>query len=379
MPVPEILLKPDATHRPLLIGHEVYRRSRYGTRHPLSIPRVSTALDLIDVLGFVAPGQYVEGRQATLDELARFHDREYLAALQRVQATQEATELDRDRFNLGRMENPVFPEMFERPATACGSSIMAAGLLRDGGIVYNVAGGTHHGRRDRASGFCFLNDPVLAILEFLAQGLERIAYVDLDAHHGDGVQDAFYADERVFTISIHEQGRWPKTGTLEDRAGGMARNLPVPPGFHDTEMDYLIRHAVLPLLEAWQPQVLVLQGGCDALAADPLSRLELSNNGFWAAIRLLMPVAPRLLMLGGGGYNPWSVGRCWAGVWATLNDLPMPGRLSPAAESLLRSIAWRHRMAENPPDHWFTTLADPAEPPRPIRDKIRYVAEAVVS
>ena len=124
-------------------------------------------------------------------------------------------------------------------------------------------GGTHHGRPDRASGFCYLNDPVLAILAWLDAGLQRVVYLDIDAHHGDGVQDAFHADDRVLTVSVHEAGRWPHTGLATDRAAGGARNLPVPEGFNDSEMRWLLHKAILPLIEAHRPQAIFLQCGAD--------------------------------------------------------------------------------------------------------------------
>src|SRR5690606_37637711 len=124
--------------------------------------------------------------------------------------------------------NPLFPGLFERAATSVGGSILAARLALEGRIAYHPAGGTHHGRPDRASGFCYFNDPAFAILALLEAGLERVLYVDLDAHHGDGVQDAFAADERVHTVSIHEAGRWPGTGAASDTGDGRACNLPVP-------------------------------------------------------------------------------------------------------------------------------------------------------
>ena len=138
------------------------------------------------------------------------------------------------------------------------------------------------------------------------------------------VQDAFHDDPRVFTLSIHEAGRWPFTGVAEDRAGGAALNLPVPEGFHDDEMRWLLHQAVLPLARAFAPQAIMLQCGADAIAEDPLSRLALSNAAHRAVVAAMMPLAPRLIVLGGGGYNPWSVARCWAGAWAVLNGIPIP-------------------------------------------------------
>lgn len=364
--------------RPLLIGSDIYRASRYGRRHPLSIPRVSPTIDLARALGWLPAEAYVESPRATVAQLTRFHDPAYVAALIEVERTQKADQELCRRHGIGCSGNPVFPEVFRRPATSVGASLEAVRRLAGGGVVYNPAGGTHHGRRDRASGFCFFNDPVLAILGLQDQGLNRILYVDLDAHHGDGVEDAFADDARVLTISVHEEGRWPHTGTLHDRAGGMARNLPVPAGFHDDELAAIMDEAVLPLGSAFRPQALLIQCGADALADDPQSRLSLSNGALWKAVAALAPLAPRLLVLGGGGYNPWSVARCWAGVWATLNGAAIPDRLPDAAEAVLRSLEWNHSRGRNPPDHWFTTLAD-APNQGAIRPEVRAVIAATLA
>jgi acetoin utilization protein AcuC len=242
--------------------------------------------------------------------------------------------------------------------TSAGGVMTAARLTLPGGIVYCPGGGTHHGRPARASGFCYLNDPVLGMLTWLDAGLERIVYLDIDAHHGDGVQDAFADDGRVLTISVHEAGRWPYTGLAEDRAGGAARNFPVPPGFNDSEMRVLMQEAILPLIDAARPQAIFLQCGADALEEDPLAKLSLSNNAHFAVVAAVMTRAPRLIVTGGGGYNPYTTGRCWAGVWATLNAIPIPTRTTPAAESILRSLTYNRAAGRNPPEHWFTTLRD---------------------
>ena len=296
------------------IASEIYRASRYGSKHPLSIPRVSTTTDLIRAMGWLDDEVYIDGPVAAPEDLIRFHHPDYVAALRAAERDQDLPAEDRARFGIGRNGNPIYGEVFRRPATAAGSSMLAAELLASGAarIIHSPAGGTHHGRRDRASGFCYLNDPVLGILRLLDRGCARVAYVDLDAHHGDGVEAAFADEPRVLTISIHEAGRWPHSGALEDRAGGFARNLPVPPGFHDDELRLLVEGAVLPLLDAFGPDALVSQAGCDGLADDPLSRLSLSNRGLWDAVAALRPVAPRVLVLGGGGDNPWAVPRCWA-------------------------------------------------------------------
>ncbi|MGH7123348.1 MAG: acetoin utilization protein AcuC, partial [Stellaceae bacterium] len=229
---------------------------------------------------------------------------------------------------------------------------------------------------DRAAGFCYFNDVVLGILRLLDRGLTRVLYVDLDAHHGDGVEDAFRDEPSVLTISIHERDRWPYTGTIGDQ-GPSRRNLPVPPGFNDSELAVLIDEAVLPLGQSFAPEVVVIQCGADALADDPMTRLALSNRALWRAVDRLRGIAPRALVLGGGGYNPWSVARCWAGTWAGIAGIEIPDRLPDAAERLLRAVEWRHSLARNPPERWFTALADPPHE-GPVRPEIRAVAAAAL-
>ena len=368
---------PDPREAPLFIGSEIYRTSRYGARHPLSIPRVSTVIDLCRALGWLPDRVYLDSPRATPDELARYHDRDYIAAVQRAEAERALDDESRQRYHLGLNGNPIFPEIFSRPATACGGSLLAARLLNKGGLVYNPAGGTHHGQPGRASGFCYFNDPALGILALIDHGLERIFYLDLDAHHGDGVQEAFAGDPRVLTLSLHEAGRWPMTkegaGSLADTAGGTALNLPLPQGANDSEFEYLIDTVVLPLIARFEPEVLVIQGGADALEEDPLSRLSLSNQALWRTVVSVRPLAPRLLMLGGGGYNPWAVARCWSGIWGLLSGQELPEQLPPEAVAILRGLTWRHSRGRNPPEHWFRSLADRPRP-GPIRYEVRALA-----
>ncbi len=361
---------------PLFIGSEIYRQSSYGKRHPLAIPRVSTAIDLARAMGWLPDDRYIDSPMATPEQLARFHDPDYIRALQDAERDQRLDAKRRARYHLGKIDNPIFPEIFRRPATAAGASILAAELLADGGVVYSPAGGTHHGRPDRASGFCYFNDPVLAILGMLDRGLQRIYYVDVDAHHGDGVEDAFAGDDRVLTVSVHEGGRWPYTGAAEERAGGLARNLPVPEDFNDSEMDEILERVLVPLGRAFRPEAVVLQCGADALAEDPLSRLSLSNNVLWHVVKAISQLSPRCLVLGGGGYNPWTVGRCWAGVWAVLNGIDPP-EAAPAAEPVLRALSWHRAAGRNPPCEWLTTIADRPRP-GPVRPAIFEVIESAL-
>ncbi len=357
--------------KPLFIGHEIYRGSTYGSWHPLAIPRVSTVIDLSRALGWLPDAQYVRSPRATPKALSVWHDPDYVAAVQAAERDGSVSEEIRTRYNLGSHANPVFPEVFRRPATAAGGSILAGELLTDGGVVYSPAGGTHHGMPDRANGFCYFNDPVLAILSLRHRGIQRIAYVDIDAHHADGVEHAFRNDSDILLISVHEERRWPFTGALEDRGVGQVFNLPVPRAFNDSEMALVIEQLILPAVSAFRPEAIVLQCGADAVEEDPLSRLALSNNAHWSAVRSIRALTDRFLVLGGGGYNPWSVGRLWTGVWGTLNGLEPPPRLPPDAERVLRELSWPKRQAGRmPPDHWFTTLRDvPRE--GAIREDIR--------
>ncbi len=344
---------------PRFLGSEIYRASSYGGMHPLRVPRVSTVMDLGRTLGWLDDANFITSPRARPAALTAWHTPDYVAALQQAEADQAVSPEVRARHGLGTATNPVYPEVFRRPATAAGSAILAGELLRDGGIVYSPASGTHHGMPDRANGFCYLNDPVLAMLSLRRGGARRIAFVDIDAHHCDGVEAAFADDPDMMLISVHEERRWPFTGALEDQGVGNCFNLPVPRGFNDTEMRAALERLILPAVARFAPDAVVLECGADALEEDPLSRLALSNTALWDVVEALRGAAPRYLVVGGGGYNPWSVGRAWTGVWAVLNGFAVPERLPPQAEAILRAIRWTgHSRARNPEPRLFTTLRD---------------------
>ncbi|MEQ8392641.1 MAG: acetoin utilization protein AcuC [Thalassospira sp.] len=346
-------------HAPRMIAAEIYRGSSYGPKHPLAIPRVSLVVDMVHAMGWVDDDTYLTGPVATTDQLARFHDPDYINAVIQAERDQILPEEMMVKFGLGKNGNPIYPEIFRRPATAAGSSIKAAQLIADGGIIHHPAGGTHHGLRNRASGFCYFNDPVLGIYALLDSGLDRVLYVDIDAHHGDGVQIAFADDDRVLTFSMHQEDLWPKTGAIDDIAGGMARNLPMPAGMHDDEMRYVLNEYLINLALTFAPQAIVLQCGCDTLLEDPLSKQLLGNQSIWEVVGTMSRLAPRCLVLGGGGYSPFGVARCWSGVWATINGIEIPPVLPITAENILRVIKWTHSRGRKPADTLFTTLADP--------------------
>lgn len=356
---------------PLFIGSEIYRGSSYGPAHPLRVPRVSTVMDLCRAMGWLPEARYHTSPRAKPKALTLWHDPGYIAALQAAEAAGEVTAEVRARHHLGTVSNPVFGQMFRRPATGAGGVMLAAELLAArGGAIHVPGGGTHHGLRDRANGFCYLNDVVLGMLVLRRAGVRRLAYVDIDAHYCDGVAAAFAGDAEALLISVHEERRWPFTGLLEDDGGGSGFNLPVPRGFNDTEMRAVLEGLILPRVAAFRPDAVILQCGADALEEDPMSRLSLSNNAHWAVVAALAGLAPRYLVLGGGGYNPWSVGRAWAGVWATLAGETIPERLPPAAEAVLRALNWGGGGRPAPDPALLTTLRD-APREGPVRAEVR--------
>lgn len=359
---------------PIFVSHDVYRQAGYGGNHPLAIGRVGPVMDLCQALGWLPGHQYRESPRASEEQLLAFHTRDYVHALRRASGAGTVDAATRARYGLGTMENPLFPGLFERAATSVGGSILAAELALEGRIVFHPAGGTHHGRPGRASGFCYFNDPVFSILRLLRGGLEKVLYVDLDAHHGDGVQDAFAADSRVWTVSIHEQGRWPHTGDAADVGEGRACNLPVPRRFNDAELEALMDGVVLPLSRRLAPEAIVATCGADALAGDPLSAMALSNVALWRAVERLAAAAPAVVILGGGGYNPWIVARYWTGLWGCLSRRGIPAVLPRPAQAILESLSCELVEEEDRRAEWSTTLAD-APNPGAVRPEIETLLE----
>lgn len=316
-------------------------------------------MDLSRTLGWLPDEQYITSPRARPKALHIFHDPAYIEALQQAEVTQTVSAQVQARHAIGTIANPVFAEVFRRPATAAGGSLLAGQLLAEPGMIYNPAGGTHHGMPDRANGFCYLNDPVLAMKSLRHHGVRRIAYLDIDAHHPDGVAVAFRGDPDCLMISVHEDGLWPRTGAIDDDEGGSAINLPVASQMNDDEMALILEDLILPALVAFKPDAMVLQCGADAVEEDPQSHLSLSNNAHFSVLRAIRSLAPRLLVLGGGGYNPWSVGRLWTGIWGQMCGHEMPDQLPLEAEAVLRGLSFEgNRRGKNPPEHWFTTLLD---------------------
>ncbi len=362
---------------PVFLGSELFARVAFPGNHPLRLIRHSAVLELSRLMGWLDDQRYHEIAPVPDARLLEFHDRSYVDALQYADAAGVVARDVRERFNIGTLENPLFSGMFDRARATVGGSIAAAELALAGHAAFHPSGGTHHGRPDRAVGFCYFNDPVFAIRTFLDGGLERIAYVDLDAHHGDGVEAAFEDEPRVTTLSIHEADRWPHTGLNSEPARGIY-NLPVPRGFNDAELDFLVENVVLPVLATLRTDGLVLCCGADCLAGDPLSGMTLSNVSLWRTVEALLALGVPTVVLGGGGYNPWTLTRYWAGLWATMAGENVPSSLPPAARALLETMECDLVDDEDRDPGWLTTMADTPYSGS-VRDSIKYLAASVMA
>jgi acetoin utilization protein AcuC len=223
-------------------------------------------------------------------------------------------------------------------ATLQAVDFVAAGK---GEIAFNIAGGLHHAMRSRASGFCYINDPVIGIKRLLSRG-KRVVYIDIDAHHGDGVQKAFYETNQVLTISLHESGHtlFPGTGFEyeigEGEGEGYSVNLPFPPYAGDEIYLWAFEEVVPELVHIFQPDVVVTQLGVDTFYDDPLTNIHLSILGYERVLKKIKDLAPRWVALGGGGYNISNVARAWTLAWAIMNGIELKDQLP---ESFLREAA----------------------------------------
>ena len=316
--------------------------------HPMAPIRLDLTVSLARGLGVLDRLKVIEPVAATEAQLLTVHSAQYLAAVRA--ASDDPSYLG---FGLGSDDNPVFSGMFAASALIAGGSQMAAMEVWNGHAQHavNIAGGLHHAMRESAAGFCVINDVVVAIRALLAAGAQRVAYVDIDVHHGDGVQAAFYDDPRVLTVSMHQDPRtlYPGTGMASETGRGAGEgtsvNLALPPATSD---DGWLRafDAVVPgVVAAFKPDILVTQCGCDTHHEDPLADLALTVDGQRAGYAALHELAHRAaggkwLALGGGGYG---VLRCVPRAWTHLIAEVCGHRIDPATEIPHSWIADLHR------------------------------------
>lgn len=340
----------------LYVDSLTFSQAAYGSQHPLGIARTETVGKLTRKLGWLPETARRVSAPASISTLCRFHNKDYVKALQAADRDGKVSRNFRVRYGLGTMENPLFAGVFKRAATTVGGSILAALLSLENRVVFHPAGGTHHGQPGRASGFCYFNDPVFAVMTLLNAGINRVLYIDLDAHHGDAVEAAFEFDNRVHLLSIHEVERWPYTG--KPSKNPCICNLPVVKGCSDRDFERLMADVALPFASSAEPQAIILTCGADCLAGDPLSSMNLSNVSLWQAVEQFSTLAPAVVILGGGGYNPWTLARCWTGLWARLAGFKIPTVLPDSAKEILAALKCDLIDDEDIQSAWLSSIAD---------------------
>jgi acetoin utilization protein AcuC len=291
-------------------------------------------VSLLDAYGALqaANVQVIEPRLAVEDELALFHTRDYIDAVQSLSAGENR--VSPHQYGFGPGDNPVFEGMYETESIKAGSSLMAAQVVMSGqcDVAFSFGGGLHHAMPGYASGFCVFNDAAIAIA-WLVEGGARVAYVDIDAHHGDGVQAGFYRTNEVLTISLHQDGRtlFPGTGFVSETGMGLGEgfsvNVPLAPSTDDETYLWAFDQIVPPLLERFNADVIVTQLGVDTHYKDPLTHLMLTTAGHKALYERLGTMAPRWLALGGGGYAIDVVPRSWTLAFGVMAELSLSDEL----------------------------------------------------
>ena len=314
-----------ATRKAVFIYSAEFERYRYPPEHPFNTIRARKTREIVNSMGLLSgPGiGEVAPKPAERVVLKKFHSARYLHALK----TAAEGKWDSNALNMGigTSDCPVFEGLYDYAALVAGGTITAAKLILSGDAdaAFNPSGGFHHAGPERASGFCYINDVALACI-VLAEAGKKVLYLDVDVHHGDGVAYAFYERSDVMTISFHQNPRtlFPGTG-FEDEIGtgkgkGYCVNVPLPIGTYDQVYMKAFEALAPPLIEAFNPDVIVFELGADALAGDPLAHLYLTNNVYADIIDSLLGFNKPILATGGGGYNVENTARAWALAWSIL-------------------------------------------------------------
>ncbi|KAL9137241.1 MAG: hypothetical protein Q9175_001548 [Cornicularia normoerica] len=290
----------------------------YVAGHPMKPHRIRMAHSLIMNYGLYKKMEIYRAKPASNLEMTQFHTDEYVEFLKKVTPdNMEAYQKEQGRFNVGD-DCPVFDGLFEFCGISAGGSMEGAARLNRGkcDVAVNWAGGLHHAKKSEASGFCYINDIVLGILELLRYN-QRVLYIDIDVHHGDGVEEAFYTTDRVMTVSFHKYGEYfPGTGELRDIGVGQGKNysvnFPLRDGIDDKSYKAIFEPVIKYVMEYYRPEAIVLQCGGDSLSGDRLGCFNLSMAGHANCVNYVKSFNLPVLVLGGGGYTMRNVSRTWA-------------------------------------------------------------------
>jgi len=337
--------------RTALIYSPLFGNFSYGDEHPFKLQRNRLAYDLFDAYGLLdLPNMEIRDCGPISDELLlTFHDPAYIERLREFSASDEPRA--DFRYGLGDADCPVFKGLFDCAALGAGATFEAVRLVEEEGfdVAFNLAGGWHHAHRARASGFSYINDAVLAINWLVARG-RRVVYLDIDAHHGDGVQEGFYDSDRVLTISLHESGIYFYPGTgFEDEIGegrgkGYSVNVPLIAHTDDALFMKAFDEVAYPLIAAYDPDVIVTQIGADTFRTDPLTRLEITTHSYSYIMRKLKALKIPWVALGGGGYDLMNTARAWTIAWAVMNGRQLNPRLPGAFMSRIKPLGYPNRV-----------------------------------
>ncbi len=335
---------------------DAYTRYDYGSAHPLRMERLALTYELIKAYRLIElPSSiFVETEAASEDAILLFHDKTYVDILKKLNSGEWMPNIS--GFGLGPGDNPIFKGLWDWSLLSTGASLECGKLVLNGkvNIAFNIAGGLHHALPARASGFCYINDPAVLIHYMLKKG-KRVAYVDIDAHHSDGVQYAFEDTKQVLTISLHESGKtlFPGTGYATEigqgEGVGYTVNIPLWPWTDDEVFLYAFEEVVPPLVRAFEPDVLVTQLGVDALRLDPLANMALSINVFLKAVSYFKDMGLPWIAVGGGGYNVINVARAWTAAWAIMNDVTLGDNLPPSFVDKIMKMGYKEtRLTDEP-------------------------------
>ncbi|MFQ5909316.1 MAG: acetoin utilization protein AcuC [Thermoplasmata archaeon] len=373
------------TTRTAFVYSEGFMKYDFGPYHPMNQIRIKLTYELMKALGIFEREEILlsEPEAATEDQIALMHGRDY------IDMVKEVSDGERRQgaflFGLGSGDNPIFEDMYNASAIHTGATMHACDLVLSGEVnhAFTPAGGLHHASRSRASGFCVFNDPAIAIEDLLVnKELKRVVYIDIDAHHGDGVQFLFFDRPDVLTISIHESGKYLFPGSgfeneLGDEEGkGFAVNVPLPPYTRDQSYIYAFKEIVPPLLESYKPDFIFTQLGADAHRSDPLTHLMIGTMTYEEVGGIVHEISHeicngRWVGVGGGGYDPTVVPRIWTAIFGQMAGIDIQNELPQSWRTLCRE------MTGESPSKSLRDESEDADVPKDIKVLVENVKKSV--